>query len=54
MHSGDTAEYGSKHLLKDYRDNIGKGRFPAGTGDNLQRPNVQGKTEALGGIRSGA
>ena len=37
--------YGSKHLRKDCRNNVGKGHLPAGTDDNLQRPVVIGRTE---------
>ena len=30
------------------RDNVGKGHLPAGTGNNLQRPMNEGKTEGRG------
>jgi hypothetical protein len=44
VHPLGTAGYGSKRLRKECRDNIGKGHLSAGTGDNLQRPRVRGKT----------
>src|SRR6478672_12308251 len=50
----NTAGYGSKHLHRDGRDNVGKGRGPAGTRDNLHRPHHQGTTEAWGGAWSDA
>ncbi len=42
MHQENIAGYGSKHLHKEFRDNVGKGHLPAGTGNNLQRPIVEG------------
>ena len=36
MHWEGVAEYGSLHPYKEYRDNIGIGHLPAGTGNNLQ------------------
>jgi hypothetical protein len=44
VHPLGTAGYGSKRLRKECRDNIGKDHPSAGTGDNLQRPRVRGKT----------
>ncbi len=38
VHNEDIAGYGSKHLHKEIRDNVGKGHLPAGIGNNLQRP----------------
>jgi hypothetical protein len=38
VHRRETAGYGSKRLHKGNRDNVGKGRPPAGSDDNLQRP----------------
>jgi hypothetical protein len=35
------AGYGSEHLHKGRRDNVGKGHLPAGAGGNLQRPCAQ-------------
>ena len=45
---------GVQDLRKDCRDNVGKGHLPAGTGDNLQRPDVIVKSKTAGGIWSGA
>ena len=36
------AGYGSEHLRKGRRDNVGKGHHPAGADSNLQRPRAQG------------
>jgi hypothetical protein len=42
------AGYGSEHLHKGRRDNVGKGHRPTGTGDNLQRPGAQGESRGAG------
>ncbi len=42
MHQENIAGYGSKHLHKEFRDNVGKGHLPAGTGNNLQGPIGEG------------
>jgi hypothetical protein len=44
------AGYGSEHLHKGRRDNVGKGHLPAGTGDNLQRPRAQGESQGAGRV----
>ena len=54
MHQESTVGYGSKHLRKDCRNNVGKGHLPAGTGDNLRRPVVIVESKSAGGIWSGA
>src|SRR5512132_888891 len=38
----ETAGHGSKRLHKGSRDNVGKGRPPVGSDDNLQRPGAKG------------
>lgn len=48
MQSRSAAGYGSEHLHKGRRDNVGKGHPPAGTGDNLQRPCAQRETGGAG------
>jgi hypothetical protein len=42
VHRGDIPGYGSKHLHKECRANVGKGHLPAGIGNNLQRPIDEG------------
>jgi len=37
LHRKVTAGYGTKHLCKDYGDNVGNHRLPAGACSNLQR-----------------
>jgi len=53
MHWEVTAGYGTKLLCKDYGDNVGNRRLPAGARSNLQRLAVQGESlsqrEGVGG-----
>ena len=48
MQPRSAAGYGSEHLHKGRRDNVGKGHRPAGTGENLQRPRAQGASRGAG------
>ena len=50
MQPRSAAGYGSEHLHKGRRDNVGKGHRPAGTGDNLQRPGAQGESRGAGRV----
>lgn len=50
MQPRSAAGYGSEHLHKDRRDNVGKGHRPAATGENLQRPGVQGASRGAGRV----